>query len=398
MPASGAEFPAAAAAEFLAAARGLTPLIEAHRGQFDVDRTLPASLVEALDKADLLRMWVPRALGGPELDPIGFLTVIEELSRQDGSVGWCTVIPAGYSRLSGALPEDVARAMFGAGRGVLVGSLNPTGKAIAVPGGYQVSGRWTYGSFIAYGDWVLGNCITEDASGPRMAEDGGPAFRLCLVPRDAVEVFDIWHVGGLRATGSNDYQVTDLFVPESHTIPLSNFQPPPRRPEPLYAMPMTSTFVSCIATVMLGIARGAIETLAEIAVSKKTAGTPTALRDKPLAQADMARAEALVHSGRAYLWDELGRMWDNAQAGRAIGMRERAEVRLAACHAGQCAIQAVDLMYQLAGGAALFQGGRLERCFRDVHAAGQHIAVSPHANLEPIGRVLFGLPPGMARF
>lgn len=385
--------------DLLAAARGLAPLVDATRDRFDADRVLPSSLVDAMHAAGLFRMWVPREMGGAELDPLSFLTVIEELSRLDGSLGWCAVIPAGYAKLSGALDDDVARTIFqGPGRGVLVGTLNPTGKAVACPGGYKVSGRWGYGSFIAHGDWVLGNCVTEDASGPRRAEDGGPDFRLCLFPRDAVEVFDIWHVGGLRATGSNDYQVTGLFVPEAYTIPLIGFQPPPKRSGPLYAVPMTSTFVSCIATVALGIARAAIEALREIAVSKITAGSSTPLRDKPLAQADMAHAEALLRSGRAYLFHELGVMWKDAQSGASISMEQRAHVRLAAVHATRSAIQAVDIMYQLGGGASLFQGGRLDRCFRDVHAAGQHLAVSPLSNLEPIGRVLFGLPPGMARF
>lgn len=373
---------------FLAAARGLAPLVDTLRDRFDIDRTLPPALVDAIHAAGLFRMWVPRALGGAELDPLSFLTVIEELSRIDGSVGWCAVIPAGYARLSGALAEDTAREIFqGPGRGLLVGTLNPTGKAATAPGGYRVTGRWGYGSFIGYGEWVLGNCFTED---------GG--LRLCLFPRDAVEVFDIWYVGGLRATGSNDFQVTDLFVPEEYTIPLVEFQPPPRRPGPLYAVPMTSTFVSCIATVVMGIARGAIEALIEIAATKTTAASPTALRDKPLAQAGIAQAEALLRSGRAYLFDELGAMWADAEAGKPISMQQRADVRLAAVHAAQCAIQAVDLTYQLGGGASLFQGGRLERCFRDAHAAGQHVALSPLSNLEPIGRVLFGLPPGMARF
>jgi indole-3-acetate monooxygenase len=383
----------------LAAARGLAPLVDMLRDRFDLDRTLPPILVDAMHAAGLFRMWVPRDLGGAELDPLSFLTVIEELARLDGSVGWCAVIPAGYARLAGALAQDVAREIFqGSGRGLLVGTLNPTGKAVAVPGGYQVTGRWNYGSFIAYGEWILGNCITQDAAGPRRAEDGSPELRLCLFPRDAATVFDIWHVGGLRATGSNDFEVTDLFVPEAYTIRLQEFQPPPLRPGPLYAIPMTSTFVSCIATVALGIARAAIEALIEIASSKTSAGSATVLRDKALAQADMARAEALLRSGRAFLFDELGAMWNNAVAGRSISLQERAQVRLAAVHAAQCAIQATDLMYQLGGGASLFQGGRLERCFRDVHAAGQHVAVSPLSNLEPIGRVLFGLPPGMARF
>src|ERR1019366_6579451 len=288
---------------------------------------LPPALVDAIHAAGWFRMWVPRALGGAELDPLSFLTVIEELSRIDGSVGWCAVIPAGYARLPGPLAEDTAREIFqGPGRGLLVGTLNPTGKAATAPGGYRVTGRWGYGSFIGYGDWGLGNCITED---------GG--LRLGLFPHDAVEVFDIWYVGGLRATGSNDFQVTDLFVPEEYTIPLVEFQPPPRRPGPLYAVPMTSTFVSCIATVVMGIARGAIEALIEIAATKTTAGSPTALRDKPLAQAGIAQAEALLRSGRAYLFDELGAMWADAEAGKPISMQQRADVRLAAVHAAQCA-------------------------------------------------------------
>jgi indole-3-acetate monooxygenase len=383
---------------FLASARRLEPMVTELRGQFDQDRQLPGRLIDELSAANLFRMWLPRAIGGAELPPLQFLTVIEELSRQDGSLGWCTVIPAGYGRLAGALEEDVARTIFGTGKGVLAGTLNPTGKAVAAPGGYRVTGRWSYGSSIGFSDWVLGNCITEDATGPCRAADGGPEFRLCLFPRAEVEVFDIWHVSGLRATGSNDFQVTDLFVPQQHTIPLVDFQPPPRRPGPLYATPMTSTFVSCLASVALGIARAAIESVIEIGAAKKTAGSSTVLRDKPLAQADLARAEGLVGAGRAYLFSELGMMWEDAVAGRAISLRARGQVRLAACHAMQSAIQAVDLMFQAAGGAALFQGSRLERCFRDIHTAGQHIAVSMQANVEPVGRVLFGLPPGMARF
>ena len=188
---------------------------------------------------------------------------------------------------------------------MLVGTFNPTGKAVAVPGGYRVSGRWSYGSFIGYGNWVLGNCITEDAGGHRRGADGSPEFRLCLFPRTEVEVFDIWHVTGLRATGSNDYRVNDLFVPEQHTIQLVDFQPPPRRPGPLYAVPMTSVFFSCIATVALGIARASIDTLVEIGAAKRPPVSSRAAR-QALAQTDLARAEAMLGSARAYLFEELG--------------------------------------------------------------------------------------------
>ncbi len=382
----------------LEAARGLKPLVDSLRDRFDRDRRLPGALVDAIGEAGLFGMWLPRSLGGPELEPLTFLTVIEELAGLDSSLGWCTVIPAGYGRLAGALREDAAQEVFGSGRSILVGTLNPTGKALAVPGGYRVTGRWSYGSFIGHSHWVLGNCITQSSSGPRRDESGGPEFRLCLFPREQVEVFDIWHVGGLRGTGSDDYQVTGLFVPEELTIPLPGFTPVPREPGPLYAIPMTSTFVSCIAIVALGIARAAVEALIELASAKTPTGSQAVLREKPLAQADVARAEALVRSGRAYLFDELGTVWQGLLSGRPATLQSRAQVRLAACQATHNAIQAVDLMFALGGGTALFEGNRLERCFRDAHAAGQHVAVATMSNLEPVGRVLLGLDPGTARF
>ena len=287
------------------------------------------------------------------------------------------------------MQAPAAGEIFNAGRSIVVGTLNPTGRATPVAGGWRVTGRWTYGSFIAHSHWVLGNCITETDP---------PGFRLSIFPRKDAEVTDIWHVGGLRGTGSNDYQVTELFVPDEHTVPLVNFSPPPVDAGLLYRVPMTSTFVSCIATVALGIARAAIEGMVETAAAKTPTGSSALLRDKTLAQVDLARAEALVRSGRAYLWDELGAAWEDVLAGREVTMQRRAMVRLAACQATQNAIQTTDLMYACLGGSSLFQGNRLERAFRDVHAAGQHLAVAPQSNLEPIGRVLFGLDPGMARF
>jgi indole-3-acetate monooxygenase len=385
-PMARADLSGAAGIDHLAAARRLEPLVAELRVRFDSERQLPRRLVDQLHEAGVFRMWLPHSLGGAELAPLPFMEVIEELSRQDGSVGWCAVIPAGSARFAGSLDESAARAVFGTGRGVLVGMLNPVGKATPVRGGYRVTGRWGYGSFIHHADWVLGGCVTDDGE-----------TRLCLFPREDAEVFDVWHVCGLRATGSNDYQVTDLFVPERHTIPLVDFQPPPRVAGPLYAVPLTSAFASCIAVVALGIARAAIEALVAIGADKRIAGSSAALRDTPAAQADLAQAEALLGSARAYLFGEVGRMWEDTVAGRTVAVRDRAAVRLAASHATQCAIEAVDLAYRLAGGAALHYDSRLERCFRDVHVVGQHAMLSRHTTLELAGRVLFGLPPGTAR-
>ena len=382
----------------LAAARRLEPFVAAERDRLDRERRLPDELVQEIGEAGLFGLWLPRVLGGPELPPCRLLEVAEELSRQDGSVGWCTAIAAGHSRFAGALPTGTACEIFGSGRTVLAGTVNPTGRAVAAPGGYRVSGRWAYGSAIEHSSWVYGNCVTHDATGPRLGRDGAPSLRLCLFPRAQAEVIDTWHVGGLRGTGSHDFQVTDLFVPEDRTMPLASFTPKPTQPGALYAIPMPTVFSSILAAILLGIARAAIDALVALAAGKAPMGSPAVLSEKVLAQADLARAEAQVRSGRAHLFDELGSLWQDLLGDREVTLRRRALVRLAACQAAHQAIEAVDLAYAAGGSSSIREDNRLERCFRDAHAAAQHFSIAEHSNLEPIGRVLFGLPPGTSRF
>lgn len=161
---------------------------------------------------------------------------------------------------------------------------------------------------------------------------------------------------------------------------------------------MISLFVSCIAVVALGIARGALDALYEIAHAKRADGSAAGLGEKVIAQVDTARAEALLRAGRALLFDEVTKLWECAQAGTPASLDLRGGVRLAAAHATESAIGAVSLVHRLAGGAALFEGNRLERCFRDINTAGQHLSLVATKNFESVGRTLFGLDPGVPRF
>jgi alkylation response protein AidB-like acyl-CoA dehydrogenase len=126
-------------------------------------------------------------------------------------------------------------------------------------------------------------------------------------------------------------------------------------------------------------------------------GSAVKLRDKPTAQADVGRAEALLRSARAFLLESVEDLWNEVAVGKVPTLRQRAIVRLAAAHAAASAAQAVDLLHNAAGGSALFESNRLERCFRDVHATTQHIGTSSN-NFELGGRVLLGLEPGTPRF
>jgi alkylation response protein AidB-like acyl-CoA dehydrogenase len=160
---------------------------------------------------------------------------------------------------------------------------------------------------------------------------------------------------------------------------------------------MVSVLSIAIAAVPLGIARAAIDAILELAPGKTPYLSFRLLRDKPTLQADVGRAEALLGSARSYLLQTAGELWDEAASGRVASPRRRALLRLACTQAAQAAAQAVDLMFNAGGGTSLYESGRLERCFRDVHACTQHIATSTDS-YEIGGRVLLGLDPGRDQF
>jgi indole-3-acetate monooxygenase len=304
------------------------------------------------------------------------------------------MIAAGWSRLSGNVGQDVGREIFAPGNR-LAGSVNPTGKAIAAPSGFRVSGRWSYGSFIKHSHWTVGNSIVHDGDGPRRDAQGAPVIRFMIFPTAEVEIIDNWHVSGLRGTGSCDFQVADLFVPEEHAIPA--FAAEPVQPGTLYRMPPITLFAATLPCVSVGIARAAIDAFTELAEGKTPMGASSRLRERPTAQADLGRAEALVRSGRSFLTEAIEEIWQEAEAGRMPSLRQRAIARLATAKAAEASAQAVDLLYNSAGGTALFEHNPIERCFRDVHATTQHIGTQA-TNYELAGRVLLGLDAGTPRF
>jgi indole-3-acetate monooxygenase len=158
--------PAKEGVAYIEAARNLAPQVQQCRQEIDRQRTLPAALVSEMTKAGFFSLWLCQALGGPELSFAEFLRVVEELSHADGAVGWCAMVATVWSRLSGYVAQDVGREIFSAGNR-LAGSVNPTGKALAVPGGFRVTGRWSYGSFIQHSHWTVGNSIVQEGEGPR---------------------------------------------------------------------------------------------------------------------------------------------------------------------------------------------------------------------------------------
>lgn len=374
------------ATDVLAAARALAPLIRECSEEAAAQRELPARLVAALARAGLFRLWIPETLGGAGLGFAEFVDVVGEVARVDGSAGWVLFVHAVYGALSAYLTDEAAEEIYGDSLAIVSGTLNPSGRAVPTDGGYRVSGRWSFGSGISHATWALGNCMIDTPEGPRPI--------IAMFPRDRCLVHDTWRVSGLGGTGSHDYSVEDLFVPAHHTF--SAFSAAPRQPGRLYAAPFITLFAATVAAPVLGMARGAIDAAINLASSKTPTGSTSLLRERPSAQAALARAEGCYQAGRAGLIHAVDQMIEEAERGQ-VSLHHRALVRIAAAHAASSAVSAVDLAFEVGGASANELDSPLQRFSRDVRAAAQHIAVVPN-NFEIAGRVLVGLDPGTARF
>ncbi len=383
-----------AAEAVIQSAKALRPLIEEHRDEMEKQGWMPRVLVDAMLDAGLFHLLVPRAGGGTETDPITFLRVAEEVSAIDGSAGWNLMIGAGSGIAGGFLPEGEAKEIFGP-RDIMAASLAPTGRADAKDGGYTVNGRWSFGSGIHQSTWVYGTCMVFDGDALRMTDDGMPVMRSMLVPIADCEILETWDVSGLRGTGSEDFTITDVFVPEHRTFRL--FFSERYSDAPLYRLPFTF-FPAGIASVPLGIARGAIEAFVELAMTQvPMRQNRTPLRERPAAQVAVAKAEALLGSARAYYYESMQAVWDQVQSDGEASFDGRATLRNACCHAAMASAEAVDLMYNAGGGTSIYSKSLLQRAFRDVHAATQHIGVAPDS-MEDVGRIMFGLEPSGPMF
>jgi alkylation response protein AidB-like acyl-CoA dehydrogenase len=365
----------------LDAVRLVAPIIDEHRETIERDRLLPKEVVRALVDAGAFRMLVPRSFGGDELDPMTVCEVVEELSIRDGAVGWCAMIGASNGLFGGLMAQAGAAEVYADRDVVLAGQFRPSGMAVPVNGGYRVSGRWPFASGIMHSRWLVGGCQIADPGG---AGTGGA--RLMFVRREDARVVDTWHVGGLRGTGSHDFEVTDIFVPASRT---ASFADAPVELGPLYRLPSIAMFATMIASVPLGIARHAIEAFKQLAAVKTPTYSQALLRDSAVAQSHLGEAEGSLRAGRAFLFESLRSAWQLAQHGERLTWHDRGLLWLSATQAVTQAMHAVDLVYRAGGAASVYASTQLERCLRDIRAASQHLTVMT-TNYEVAGQLFLG--------
>jgi alkylation response protein AidB-like acyl-CoA dehydrogenase len=200
---------------------------------------------------------------------------------------------------------------------------------------------------------------------------------------------DVWHVIGLRGTGSDSFTVDDLFVPHAHTI--ARDDPAERRYQaPLYCFPQGSLYASGFGGAALGLARSLLEDLLALARDKTPRGYGKTLRESAVTQSQVAQAESRLASARLYLLSSLEEIWREVGRTGVLELDQRVTIRLAASHAIRAAREVADVAYHAAGGTAVYAANAFERRFRDVHTVAQQLQ-GRDDHFETVGKHLLGL-------
>jgi alkylation response protein AidB-like acyl-CoA dehydrogenase len=380
---------------FLSAVRTLEPLIREHADEAERNRRLSQPVVTALAEAGFFRLYLPRTLGGFEVDPLTFCCVIEALAHIDAATAWCAWIASTNPPFLPNLSDQAVEEIFGKDPQVVTAAVVfPPGKAVVHEGGYVVSGRWPYASGCQHTSWMFMLCNVFDGEQMRLMENGQPEVRGVFLPTKQVTILDTWDVSGLAGTGSHDIVVEHVFVPEVYSWQFGPGMFPHGKhfQGPLYRYPFYGAVGAPLGAIALGIAQGAINACMELAHTKRSAGTTELLRDRPSFHVRLAEAVALVRSARAWLHAAVQQTWEAVCAGEQISFEERADLLLAAANATRSAATAVDVVYTLAGATANYRRSPLQRALRDIHALTQHVLTASH-QYESAGRMLLGLPP-----
>jgi alkylation response protein AidB-like acyl-CoA dehydrogenase len=369
--------------QILSNARALGPAIEAAADAIARERRLPADLVDAMRRAGIFRIAFPRDWGGPEMDILRQCELMELLGYHDASTAWVAMICSDSGHYAMRVDETTARALYPDIDLLTAGWLAPVGQAHRVDGGYRVTGRWQFGSGCLHADRMIGGCILLENGAPVMV-DGRPDFRCLWLPKDDVRIHDVWYTLGLAGSGSNDYSVEDVFVPEKHAF--HPFQVG-TRPEPLYRY--HGFFFANLPAVALGCARRMVDDLRDLASRKLTMPAMVLMKDEYRVQVALADATARLGAARAYQYDRVGSLWETLVRGDAPSLDQRAGVALMSIHAIQTALQVAEIVCEAAGTSAVYASGPFERRRRDLTTISAHM-VGQRRAFQTAGQLLFG--------
>ena len=358
------------------------PYIETISEIAEQDCRLPGELISRLAAEGLFAITIGEKYGGLELPALDSIKVLEQLAYADASVGWCGMIFCTTAHLGSFLPETWGRKIYGVTRQgdqyncpLAAGAAAPMGKGEVVEGGILVSGRWPWGSGSHHANWICGGTVVEQKGELIRNPAGDPTVHVMFFEKSQVTLHDNWNPSGLRGTGSVDFEVKEQLVPDGRWTMLGTSRR--QIDSPLFRFPFFGYFAAAVAAIPLGIGRRAVDDFEAIARGKVPTARKSTINEASITQLEYGRAESLVEGAKAYLYSKIDEVWLKVANSDKVELEDKRQLRLAASRATIMCAEAVDLLYNAAGGTALQGDCTLQRHFRDIHAATQHRMVSP---------------------
>ena len=362
----------------------IRPTLEADSETNDATGTLAWPSVVALYREGLLSLKAPRELGGPEVDPLLYLELVDELCYINPSAGWCAFINGTSTAWLGAfLPAAGAARVFGGGRmPIASGAVIPRGRARPVAGGWKVSGRWPFASGSAHSSWLL--------AGFRIVRDGapGPEHMVLGMPTGDAQFRDNWQVMGLQGTGSRDFALTDYFVPEDLAFDLLTTEP--RMGGPLFWLGRPGFVTTDHAGFALGVARRALDEIALQAGSYRRGYLDAPIAQRGALHHDLGRCDQQLRAARALCRETLEDAWEFCLRRERPDLERQLRLRGACAYATEVACQVATTAFRYGGGNAIYNDRVLQRCLRDINAAAQHFMVNSSA-YDNLGQFRLGM-------
>ena len=365
-------------------ARGMRDLVRAEAAESERMRTLTGAIVDEMWASGLMSAFNPIAAGGDEPSFAQMIETWIEMAWQDGSFGWIGIanLPSSFAAAA-YLSDDGFAEVFTAhdNRVTMGGQFFPNGQGSVVDGGYRLSGSWSFGSGVGHAQYVAAGFLPMDNGEMRWITDGVPDMQVAVVPRQEISFNDGWHVQGLKGTGSYDYSVDDVFVPERRTFPLF-VREPHRGTSPATRMGLMPVTAAGHASWALGVAKSMLDDVQELAATKFRMSDMAALASRPTFQKGLVHHVAGWRAARLLVLDAFTTAEAAVAAGNELTPALRADMRAAAVYATDVARSCAEWAHLVAGTSSIREGTRLERAFRDMYTGTQHALISEKVAID----------------
>jgi resorcinol 4-hydroxylase (FADH2) len=381
--------------ELLARARDIAAVARERAQQTEAARRVSDDMVARMRQADLFRIMQPQAYGGFEYGFDVFAQVEAIIASGCGSTGWVYGLLASQQWLLACFSKEAQDEVWHDRDALSTGTYAPVAQAVAVDGGYRVTGSGSFCSGCDNAQWqFLGGMIPQPNGPPQ------PGFFTLRTQDIAIE--DNWHTMGLAGTGSKTIVAKDAFVPNHRALPFAELidaTAPGMRASanPLYKQSFLAVLPIAIVTPVLGMAEGSLATFLDMAKVRTTrgavAGGNRKMAELTTIQLRVAEASACIDAARLMMFRDLREAYAMAERGEAVSLDVRLRNRRDQAFCVRLLVQAIDALFLAGGGQSLFLDHPLQRFWRDAHAAGAHISLNWDSAGSMFGQYMLGLEP-----